>query len=187
MADPEALEEASKALSFAEFLERMKEPAAADLVRSIKRRELGASVQQLRKRSGDSGSDRCALRSQLHQNFRGAEAGPGSRQHPCAGCTQCLVSPAGARCHYLRSWVAASPKASLTLPHARQNFLAKSEYTFRQHPVWSSAPAAHQAQAVEVRHATQYSQGYSIWNFATIDLRRRNFNSLPNRTPGVWA
>ncbi len=37
MADPEALEEASKALSFAEFLERMKEPAAADLVRSIKR------------------------------------------------------------------------------------------------------------------------------------------------------
>lgn len=40
MADPEALEEASKALSFAEFLERMKEPAAADLVRSIKRRGL---------------------------------------------------------------------------------------------------------------------------------------------------
>jgi hypothetical protein len=37
MADPEALEEASKALSFAEFLERMKEPAAADLVRGIKR------------------------------------------------------------------------------------------------------------------------------------------------------
>lgn len=34
-----------------------------------------------------------------------------------------------------------------------QNFLAKSEFTFRQHPVWSSAPPAHQSQAVEVRPA----------------------------------
>ena len=32
-----------------------------------------------------------------------------------------------------------------------QSFLTKSEAAFRQHPVWASAPPAHQAQAVEVR------------------------------------
>ena len=37
MADDTQLAEATQPLSFAEFLERMKEPAAADLVRSIKK------------------------------------------------------------------------------------------------------------------------------------------------------
>ena len=37
MADDNQLAEATQPLSFAEFLERMKEPAAADLVRSIKK------------------------------------------------------------------------------------------------------------------------------------------------------
>ena len=32
-----------------------------------------------------------------------------------------------------------------------QQFLAKSEGAFRQHPVWVSGPAEHQAQAIEVR------------------------------------
>ena len=36
-----------------------------------------------------------------------------------------------------------------------QSFLTKSEAAFRQHPVWASAPPAHQAQAVEVRAAAQ--------------------------------
>ena len=37
MADDNQLAEATQALSFAEFLERMKDPQAANLVRSIKR------------------------------------------------------------------------------------------------------------------------------------------------------
>lgn len=37
MADDGAFTEATAPLSFAEFLERMKDPAAADLVRSIKK------------------------------------------------------------------------------------------------------------------------------------------------------
>lgn len=37
MADDKELAEATAPLSFAEFLDRMKDPAAADLVRSIKK------------------------------------------------------------------------------------------------------------------------------------------------------
>ena len=37
MADDRELAEATAPLSFAEFLDRMKDPAAADLVRSIKK------------------------------------------------------------------------------------------------------------------------------------------------------
>jgi hypothetical protein len=37
MADDRELAEATASLSFAEFLDRMKDPAAADLVRSIKK------------------------------------------------------------------------------------------------------------------------------------------------------
>ena len=37
MADDKELADATAPLSFAEFLERMKDPAAADLVRSIKK------------------------------------------------------------------------------------------------------------------------------------------------------
>ena len=37
MADDSQLAEATQALSFAEFLERMKDPQAANLVRSIKK------------------------------------------------------------------------------------------------------------------------------------------------------
>lgn len=33
-----------------------------------------------------------------------------------------------------------------------QGFLAKSEGTFRDHPVWANVPVEHQSQAMEVTH-----------------------------------
>ncbi len=51
---------------------------------------------------------------------------------------------------FLASVLPAQPDSGI---YGEQNFLAKSEFTFRQHPVWSSAPPAHQSQAVEVRPA----------------------------------
>lgn len=44
MADDLQLAEATQPLSFAEFLERMKDPSAADLVRMIKLCETGTSM-----------------------------------------------------------------------------------------------------------------------------------------------
>ncbi|KAK9835042.1 hypothetical protein WJX81_006516 [Elliptochloris bilobata] len=116
MADPEALEEASKALSFAEFLERMKEPAAADLVRSIK-----SFIKIFEERKPDPDRDSALV----------------------------------------------------------QNFLAKSEYTFRQHPVWSSAPAAHQAQAVEGLEKYLMTKIYhKIFGVSELDRERDEALSL---------
>lgn len=34
--------------------------------------------------------------------------------------------------------------------HCPQGFLAKSEGTFRDHPVWANVPVEHQSQAMEV-------------------------------------
>ncbi len=38
---------------------------------------------------------------------------------------------------------------------ALQAFLAKSEGTFRDHPVWANVPVEHQSQAMEVGQDTQ--------------------------------
>ena len=38
-----------------------------------------------------------------------------------------------------------------------QDFLAKSEIAFRQHPVWASAPNEHQAQAIEASISTGFA------------------------------
>ncbi|KAL0040776.1 hypothetical protein WJX79_005242 [Trebouxia sp. C0005] len=86
MADDSQLAEATQALSFAEFLERMKEPQAANLVRSIKN---------------------------FIKTFDDKPANPDRDAESV------------------------------------QAFLAKSEGTFRDHPVWANVPVEHQSQAME--------------------------------------
>jgi hypothetical protein len=78
MADPEALEEASKALSFAEFLERMKEPAAADLVRGIKRCASSCPRQAclLRHASGSGVTWECGWRISFIKEFEERKPDP---------------------------------------------------------------------------------------------------------------
>ena len=64
MADDSQLAEATQALSFAEFLERMKDPQAANLVRSIKKCAVGhVSITALDVVS------RCILASSAHQGL----------------------------------------------------------------------------------------------------------------------
>ncbi|DBB04146.1 hypothetical protein WJX77_002566 [Trebouxia sp. C0004] len=86
MADDSQLAEATQALSFAEFLERMKDPQAANLVRSIKN---------------------------FIKTFDDKPANPDRDAESV------------------------------------QAFLAKSEGTFRNHPVWANVPVEHQSQAME--------------------------------------
>lgn len=38
-----------------------------------------------------------------------------------------------------------------------QGFLAKSDGTFRDHPVWANVPVEHQSQAMEVTHPLRLS------------------------------
>ncbi|KAK9823919.1 hypothetical protein WJX72_006354 [[Myrmecia] bisecta] len=117
MADDNQLAEATQPLSFAEFLERMKEPSAADLVRAIKN-----FIKTFDDRPCDPERD---------------------GQHV-------------------------------------QDFLARSESVFRQHPVWASAPPEHQAQATEGLEKYLMTKIYSK-TFAQSPLDRERDEALSQR------
>ena len=93
MADDSQLAEATQALSFAEFLERMKEPQAANLVRSIKKcvvSHFPSIVHRIMCRSAVSISRKqlsliYGLNLQFHQNFRRQACQPGQRRRKRAG------------------------------------------------------------------------------------------------------
>lgn len=155
MADDSQLAEATQALSFAEFLERMKDPQAANLVRSIKKCVTCRLPLFTSARAGRSKHESYAHRD--HFGFT----------RMCA-------------CSFIKTFDekagnpdkdAESVQVTSLLPRAAahtgtcqcrndlrsQGFLAKSEGTFRDHPVWANVPVEHQSQAMEVTHPLRLS------------------------------
>ena len=155
MADDSQLAEATQALSFAEFLERMKDPQAANLVRSIKkcvicRLPLSASARAGRsshefnphqEHDGFMRSCACSFIKTFDEKAgnpdKDAESVQVSQPFP-----RDVVQTVTCQCRNdIRS----------------QGFLAKSEGTFRDHPVWANVPVEHQSQAMEVTHTLRPS------------------------------
>ena len=150
MADDSQLAEATQALSFAEFLERMKDPQAANLVRSIKKCVFHRLSQYASARACSS-----SITFQVHRERKGLirlcfcsfiktfdeKGGKPDKDAESVQVTSLFLTIAFDVCACQSRSVVRS-----------QGFLAKSEGTFRDHPVWANVPVEHQSQAMEVTY-----------------------------------
>ena len=145
MADDSQLAEATQALSFAEFLERMKDPQAANLVRSIRK----CAVHRASLRASHLAN--CCDGSIPSHRYRL------TRRIACCSFIKTFDDKAGNPDKDAESVQVEVPSkrnetmcALFNQSCRLQGFLAKSEGIFRDHPVWANVPVEHQSQAMEV-------------------------------------